>query len=189
MITICYRRPSAFSGSHEMAAYFKHGSYALILFLESHSVITVGKLGAFDFPMGWYTYVGSAFGPGGLAGSLKHHLNPDGPSHWHIDYLCRRAAVREFWVCGQRNKREHDWALAFEHLSGVSIAVKGFGSSDCHCPSHLFRSQQFPSFEEFRRSIREKFPRDSKISRYEVLGETGEPFQAQKHLWESKQVR
>lgn len=40
------------------------GAYVLLLFLPENQTIEVGKLGTFDFPAGWYTYVGSAFGSG-----------------------------------------------------------------------------------------------------------------------------
>ncbi len=51
------------------------GSYILILHLNRPERIAVGKLGKCSFPAGYYTYVGSALGPGGLASRLKHHLH------------------------------------------------------------------------------------------------------------------
>ena len=41
------------------------GTYVLLLQLPTDEELTIGKLGTFDFPAGWYTYVGSAFGSGG----------------------------------------------------------------------------------------------------------------------------
>ncbi len=49
------------------------GTYALLLKLDRWERITVGKLGTFDFPAGYYLYVGSALGPGGLQARLAHH--------------------------------------------------------------------------------------------------------------------
>ena len=63
------------------------GSYILLLYLPLNITLTVGRLGTFDFPAGWYAYVGSAFGAGGLVGRIKHHLQPLENPHWHIDYL------------------------------------------------------------------------------------------------------
>ncbi len=36
--------------------------------------IQIGKLGQFKFKKGYYAYVGSAFGPGGLNSRIKHHI-------------------------------------------------------------------------------------------------------------------
>ena len=64
------------------------GSYALICQLEKAEAICIGRLGIFSFEPGHYIYVGSALGPGGLAGRLERHLDKDRQvSHWHIDYL------------------------------------------------------------------------------------------------------
>ena len=49
------------------------GTYALLLRLDKQERITVGKLGTFDFPVGYYLYVGSALGPGGLRARLARH--------------------------------------------------------------------------------------------------------------------
>ena len=46
------------------------GIYALVLHLEHREEITVGKLGTVTFPAGYYLYVGSALGPGGLEARL-----------------------------------------------------------------------------------------------------------------------
>jgi Uri superfamily endonuclease len=45
---------------------FGKGIYLLELKLNSDSLIKVGKLGLFTFQNGYYYYVGSAFGSGGL---------------------------------------------------------------------------------------------------------------------------
>jgi len=49
------------------------GTYALLLKLDKQERITVGRLGTFDFPAGYYLYVGSALGPGGLQARLARH--------------------------------------------------------------------------------------------------------------------
>jgi len=65
------------------------GIYTLILFLSKQVTLTIGKVGKQRFPMGYYTYTGSALGKG--ASSLKHriarHLRKDKRRFWHIDYL------------------------------------------------------------------------------------------------------
>ena len=88
------------------------GTYILILYLALPCSLTIGKLGTFDFPGGWYAYVGSAFGSGGLRGRLKHHLAPVTNPHWHIDYLRAAAPVREVWYFAGETPYEHKWATA-----------------------------------------------------------------------------
>ena len=69
------------------------GTYALFLTLSVPAELTIGKLGAFAFPAGWYVYTGSARGPGGLQARLRHHLRPASRPHWHIDHLRTQAVV------------------------------------------------------------------------------------------------
>ena len=59
------------------------GTYALLLKLPKQGQLQVGALGTFAFQAGWYVYVGSAFGPGGLAARVGRHLRGLGtPCHW-----------------------------------------------------------------------------------------------------------
>ena len=114
------------------------GTYILILRLAAPAAITVGKLGTFDFAAGWYAYTGSAFGPGGLRGRLKHHLSPVKTPHWHIDYLRQHASVESVWALAGETSLEHVWAAALARWPGAAIPVPRFGASDCACRSHLF---------------------------------------------------
>jgi len=67
----------------------------LILRLPCPATVNVGRLGRVRFPAGWYAYVGSAYGPGGLAARISRHLRPSKPSHWHLDYLLNEQWVNE----------------------------------------------------------------------------------------------
>ena len=98
------------------------GTYILILYLALPCRLTIGKLGTFDFPDGWYAYVGSAFGSGGLRGRLKHHLAPVTNPHWHIDYLRAAAPVREVWYFASETVYEHNWATALLSLPEAAAA-------------------------------------------------------------------
>ena len=69
------------------------GTYALVLHLECTEEITVGKLGMFTFPAGYYLYVGSALGPGGLEARLARHRRRGKKLRWHIDYLLEHAQL------------------------------------------------------------------------------------------------
>ena len=139
------------------------GTYALILQLNAGRLIQVGKLGAFCFPAGCYIYIGSAFGPGGLAGRLGRHVapvKPDSRLHWHVDYLRRWASVAEIWLAENAETREHDWAKMAGRLPGSALPVPRFGASDCRCQSHLFHFEKAPSVEQFQASLDLLFPAD-----------------------------
>ncbi len=121
------------------------GTYILILQLENAQVIRVGKLGRFSFPTGYYAYVGSALGPGGLAGRLRHHLYPGKKLHWHIDYFRKKAVLVEILVREDNRTLEHQWVSALGQLDGAIVLAAGFGSSDCKCVTHLYYFQERPS--------------------------------------------
>ncbi len=129
------------------------GTYALVLHLEHREEITVGKLGTFTFPAGYYLYVGSALGPGGLEARLAHHRRRGKKLCWHIDHLLKHAQLVEVWSAASTDKLECLWAQAARELPGSEIPVPGFGSSDCRCLSHLIHLARKPSYEEFTAQI------------------------------------
>jgi Uri superfamily endonuclease len=49
------------------------GTYALVLSSSSDRRIRIGKFGLLHIRPGFYIYVGSAFGPGGLGARIAHH--------------------------------------------------------------------------------------------------------------------
>jgi len=65
------------------------GIYTLIVFLSEETRLKVSKLGTHRFPVGYYTYTGSALGTG--ASSLKQrvtrHLKKRKQKFWHMDFL------------------------------------------------------------------------------------------------------
>lgn len=124
------------------------GTYALVLCLECTEEITVGKLGTFTFPAGYYLYVGSALGPGGLEARLARHRRRDKKLRWHIDYLLEHAQLVEVWSAASTDKLECLCAQAARELPGSEIPVPGFGSSDCRCPSHLIHLARKPTYDE-----------------------------------------
>jgi Uri superfamily endonuclease len=137
------------------------GTYASLLKLDKQERITVGKLGTFDFPVGYYLYVGSALGPGGLRARLARHRRGGENSsqsnsgqtgkklHWHIDYLLQRAQLVEVWSVASEEKLECRWGEVARRLSGAQVPVRGFGSSDCRCLAHLIYFSERPNREQF----------------------------------------
>ena len=130
------------------------GTYVLHLELTSNVEIVVGKLGAQRFGAGHYAYVGRAFGPGGLAARLAHHLRGAVSPHWHLDYLRAHGRVQEVWYGHSAPLCEHQWAQALMHVRGAVVPADGFGSSDCRCRSHLVKFGRRPRKATFRRHLR-----------------------------------
>lgn len=125
------------------------GSYILILFMDEPTEFTIGKLGRFAFERGWYMYVGSAFGAGGLRGRLKHHLKDIVKPHWHIDYLRQVAIVQAVWYFAGETNYEHQWADILLSQSGAKVPAKRFGASDCRCETHLIYWTIEPQLDDF----------------------------------------
>jgi Uri superfamily endonuclease len=126
------------------------GTYILNLELEKPVVQTIGKLGTFNFPAGWYAYVGSALSAGGLYGRLQHHLRPVQKPHWHIDYLRKVAAVQSVWYLVGEISKEHTWAAILRGLPGAHVPAARFGASDCRCATHLVHFSTAPDFSVFQ---------------------------------------
>ncbi|MBS1250369.1 MAG: hypothetical protein MAG431_01963 [Chloroflexi bacterium] len=126
------------------------GTYILILHPKEATEIQVGVLGDFSLASGFYLYVGSAHGPGGVAARVNRHLSPRKKLHWHIDYLTKQASIFAVWYAYGVRKFEHSWAKVLGQMTGAESPMVGFGSSDCACPTHLFYFPQKPSLEEFQ---------------------------------------
>ncbi|HEY9050143.1 MAG TPA: GIY-YIG nuclease family protein [Gammaproteobacteria bacterium] len=116
----------------------KPGTYILCLHLKYSQNITIGKLGTFHFNKGYYYYVGSAFGPGGVAARCKHHFHISAKPRWHIDYLRQHCSLSAIYYNMKNRHLEHQWANTLQTV--FTIPANRFGSSDCDCASHLFFS-------------------------------------------------
>ena len=113
------------------------GVYLFAVELGGSRALTIGALGSVRFDKGWYLYVGSA--RRGLSSRLARHERADAgkPMRWHIDYLRAHArSVRSFPI---PTRRDLECRLAQDVRRISTGIVPRFGSSDCSCPSHLFR--------------------------------------------------
>lgn len=147
------------------------GTYALILENVNPARLEVGRLGSIDLQRGFYVYVGSALGPGGLAARVGRHLDPTRSVRWHIDYLKRKARIVEVWYVLDPVRREHAWAATLVGHSGVSIPLPGFGASDCGCAAHLFHFAGAPRLAAFARALaRTRGAGGSRVSRLTLSG-------------------
>ena len=130
------------------------GTYALILSSTADELLQIGRLGQLPVRAGFYVYVGSAFGPGGVRARLAHHCRPAARPHWHIDYLRMVTYPITIWYTYDTLRREHQWAEVLQRTRGASIPLQRFGASDCTCVSHLYFLRTRPSWNAFRSGIR-----------------------------------
>ena len=135
------------------------GTYILIASVAQVRRWEIGSLGKFDLIPGFYAYVGSAFGAGGLRARLGHHLAATPEPHWHIDYLLQVANPVEVWFTTADRKLEHHWAKFLETAPRFRVPIPRFGASDYHRSrrSHLFYSKRCPVFHWFQEQIMERF--------------------------------
>ncbi len=129
------------------------GTYALILNCPCDQTIDVGRLGTITFAKSYYIYVGSAFGPGGVAARVARHCRTDKLVHWHIDYVRTAMTVTEVWYTHEPEHREHLWARIISASARCRASITGFGSTGCECESHLFYYRPRPSLSAFRREL------------------------------------
>jgi Uri superfamily endonuclease len=129
------------------------GTYALVLHAEAARRLRVGRLGWLEVSPGFYLYVGSALGSGGLAARVTRHRRLAAVRHWHIDYLRARTRLESVWYACDDVRREHEWACVLRGIAGSRVACPGFGASDCRCDTHLFHFRSAPSLAAFREAV------------------------------------
>ena len=135
------------------------GSYILLLELIKKKTCKVGSLGKVSFPKGHYLYVGSAMA--NLSARIARHKRKDGKKfHWHIDFL--REIADDFVALPIRSSKREECTLSKAVGNCFSEYHFGFGSSDCHCPSHLYYSKNNPlhlrKFHDLLESFRMREP-------------------------------
>lgn len=130
------------------------GAYLFIMKLENDTEIEVGDLGKVSFEKGFYIYVGSA--RKNLSARIERHKRLRKNMHWHIDYLRQVADFHAALPLRSADDLECELAATIKALAEGE--VPSFGSTDCHCSSHLLyfkkdpiRSKEFHNFlQRFR---------------------------------------
>lgn len=120
------------------------GTYLLVLKADTKSAVQIGRWGVLNIQPGYYLYVGSAFGPGGVPARVARHCREAKSKHWHIDYLREAATIKSVWYSQSGSRLEHRWAQALSKWSAAE-PVQGFGCSDCSCRAHLFYAKRAPA--------------------------------------------
>jgi len=124
------------------------GTYVLILRCPRTTNIRIGSWGRLCVQPGYYLYVGSAFGPGGLRARVSRHCRRHKNKRWHIDYLRQFTAMADIWYSREPEHLEHRWAESLGRMAGMQ-KIPRFGCSDCQCPSHLFYAMTPPQLADF----------------------------------------
>ncbi|MFW9901981.1 MAG: DUF123 domain-containing protein [Candidatus Thorarchaeota archaeon] len=129
------------------------GTYILVIYIQENIEILIGALGKIKFKQGFYFYIGSAMGYYGsttLINRVKRHVSPSETkkTHWHIDYLLdkKEASIRCVYLIPSLQNLE--CLIANEFLERADSYIKKFGSSDCHCESHLFYFRDFKELKQ-----------------------------------------
>lgn len=121
------------------------GTYLLVLHAAREASIMVGRLGQVRLARGYYFYVGSAFGPGGVRARVRHHHGISTRPHWHLDYLRPALHLQEIWYSIDSVRWEHSWASCLYYTMQMHVPLAGLGASDCRCQSHFFYMQDKPA--------------------------------------------
>lgn len=111
-----------------------HSLYAIYLKLNRDENIQIGKLGTFSFKKGMYIYVGSA--KRNIQARVRRHEKVVKPLKWHFDYLRPFGEITKS-ITYENTNGECGLAEKLRKEHGGGFPVKGFGSSDCRCFSHL----------------------------------------------------
>lgn len=119
------------------------GAYLFLLRLAEPATVTVGSKGAVAFPAGFYVYVGSHRTD--LESRIARHVRriKDGKRlHWHIDFL--REACQAVGYVMIPSKGDPECPLSRWVGTRGRMVCKGFGSSDCDCPTHVWHFKRNP---------------------------------------------
>ena len=130
------------------------GTYLLHFYSDRPASITVGRLGSLALTTGYYFYVGSAFGPGGLRARLRHHYSISQKPHWHLDYIRPSLKLQQVWYSHDAVRYEHEWATILHEVSGLQIPLVGLGASDCRCCSHFFYTRARPDLSSILKALK-----------------------------------
>ena len=111
-------------------------AYVLVLRLDETIQIEFPRVASDQLMPGWYVYVGSARGSGGIRARIKRHFQHGKTAHWHIDLLTMHAVE----MAALAVTDGHECELVDKLLESLrfKVAATGFGSTDCsRCESHL----------------------------------------------------
>ncbi len=115
------------------------GTYALLFRVTESHRIRVGRRGELHLTPGWYVYVGSARGPGGLRARLRRHMKREKSLHWHIDYITQHITPHQIVYTLGTTAMECRWVQGLLSVPGTTVPLPNLGNGDCTmgCPAHF----------------------------------------------------
>ena len=116
------------------------GVYILVLELNEKKRLKIGRLGDFDFPKGFYFYVGSA--KGGFKKRISRYLKPIKKKRWHIDYIIPHMKLIAILTIEGYYDEDRLSEILRKKLKPF---VRGFGASDSRASTHLFYAEVIDS--------------------------------------------
>jgi Uri superfamily endonuclease len=121
------------------------GLYTLVMRLKRSTRCRVGALGNNCLKEGMYVYTGSARGEAStsLERRIERHWGKRRRRFWHIDYLLGLDSCSIITCVYSESDRDLECAVnrTIRNPIGGVFPVRGFGSSDCNCRSHLMYVQ------------------------------------------------
>lgn len=129
----------------------KKGIYVLVILISRNITINVGALGVVRFKKGFYAYVGSA--QNHLEKRVERHFKKGKRKFWHIDYLLDDDAAKILKVFYKEGVKSEECKIAKE-IGKEGMLIKGFGSSDCSCKSHLFKIDNYDFLKELMHEVK-----------------------------------
>lgn len=127
------------TGTEDSDTATDEGTGTPVIELPSASTNDVGAPGPIDFAAGWYTYTGSALGPGGFSRVERHRDLAAGERdtrHWHVDYLLVQPGASI--DCVVRTTGADVECAVSRRLDGDRVPE--FDAPDCDYDSHLVYS-------------------------------------------------
>lgn len=115
------------------------GTYILFMFLRDRIDVKIRDRKV-TINTGYYVYIGSAFGAGGLTSRLHRHLRKKKKRYWHIDQITT-SEFCEIQSIGIIIDRKIECEVS-EKISKIDFieSINGFGNSDCNsCQSHFYK--------------------------------------------------
>lgn len=112
------------------------GVYILLILIDGDVAVKIGSLGKIFFEGGFYAYVGSA--QNSLEKRVARHFKKERRKFWHIDYLLEDERTKIIEVFYKETEKGEECRIA-NKIRESNQPIKGFGSSDCGCKSHLFK--------------------------------------------------
>ena len=127
------------------------------------NIKTLNHGGKIILPSGYYLYIGSAFGPGGLFARVRRHLQRNKKIRWHIDFITTKADKLNFlFVYGIKSSKdaitECDIVRKLIDEKVAKLSLRGFGATDSECSTHLLTMET--NLFNFARIIKKLFNGD-----------------------------